>query len=46
VTKKKAREIIRAYIKKYGEIPSVFNDLKLAEAVLLLKDELEDLLDE
>lgn len=47
MTKKRAREIIAAAIKKHGEIPSIFDDLKLAEAVLTLgEEEIERMLDE
>ena len=46
MTKAEARKIIEKYIEKHGEIPSVFTDLKLAEAVLLLEDELEDIINE
>ena len=44
MTKEKALKILNDYIEKHGEIPSVFTDLKLAEAVLLLEDELEDII--
>ena len=46
MTKDQARKILKDYIEKHGEIPSVFTDIKLAEAVLLLEDELEDLVND
>jgi len=47
MTKQRAREIVKEYIDKHGEIPSVFKDLKLAKAVLILgEDEIEGMLDE
>ena len=46
MTKKEARDILSSYIEKYGEIPSVFDSIQLAKAVLLLKEELEDIINE
>lgn len=46
MTKEQAKKILNDYIEKHGEIPSVFTDLKLAEAVLLLEDELEDIMND
>jgi len=47
MTKQKAREIVATYISEHGDIPSVFSDLKLAKAVLILgEEEIERMLDE
>lgn len=42
MTKDEARKILQEYIDVYGEIPSVFDDLRLAKVLILLKDEIED----
>ena len=46
MTKEQARQIVKKCIEKHGEIPDVFTDLKLAKAILLLEDELEDIINE
>lgn len=47
MTNKRAREVVDKYIAEHGEIPSVFDDLKLAEAILKLGfDEVERIIKE